>query len=198
MLSYSIIKERQYLDADCKAAVWYGHYIARCCLIGQMDPVTPIILSGIHGPVRLPVAVLAATACRWSELEHIDFARLVAGDPQPVFQPKTGTKKNVQLFPQCLPQDLDSPSPLANPCLYSYDEVRRAITRAVPRPVLQAIDARTCSTHIFRHLRATWAFCCGTPKETISQWLGHASAASVESYLHGKKFSAIFKAIMEG
>jgi integrase len=187
----NLITDRYQLDTDTQAGNWLAMYLRNERKANRLDPVTLRILSGVSGAARLPVALLAATKCRWSELDHIDLIDLIKGEEVLVLQPKTGFYREIRLNASSFPIGVFTKLSNANPTRLGYDAVRHAVTQAIPYEILTTLDSRTSSTHIFRHLHATWMFLHKYPLHTISADLGHASELSVFSYLHVEAWSGI-------
>lgn len=193
MDNLDIISIRRLLDADTFFGNWLYMYLLQEVHQRRVDPISLRIVEAVKGPVRLPVALLACLHCRWSELDHINLSELVSGHELLWWQPKTKAHRKGHLNPSSFPDHLPKNRHMANPTRFGYDAVRLSLTRVIPYKLLADLDSRTSSTHIFRHLYATWAAIKGYPMATISEALGHSSPLSAYSYLHLREWRGIFE-----
>lgn len=184
MAWFGVASKLEGIEADAVCGAWF----ARCLQRGIERKVFPYVMgtivSRVHGANKLPAALLAVSALRYSELRHLHLLDFAAGLPCRVYQPKVGTYREACLPDGVIPGLPPRELPDADPERFGYDSVRLRIQQVIPGFIQERITWRTDTTHIFRHLQATWMFLRGIEKPIISHRLGHLSDSSVDSYLH--------------
>lgn len=137
-------------------------------------------------PIRSKGAclVMALTSCRYSEIDWVDYEDMFNGTSFLIFQPK---QEKFRHHPALLygvgagASDWDDTTPI---CVVSYDQTRGDIQRALPDEIRSLSHNWNDSTHIFRHLNATWMYKQGMDLVQISSYLDHKSTEATESYIH--------------
>jgi len=151
---------------------------------GKIDTLTYNIVVRVPRLQRLETCLLAATACRYSELQLIEIERLTEGQAFMIIQPKTKSPRILSGIEEMATIDWAGVNLSCRYPLTNYDMSRRAISRVVPGELRQALLNENDKTHIFRHLRATWMKMLGFDIGEIANYLGHTNIDSTRQYIH--------------
>lgn len=153
----------------------------------SLDPLSREILALLPWYCKFPAYALAHFCLRYSELQFLTLSRLVNDDPILIYQPKTLSFKSVPnpIYPKFL--NLEVLHPRTPFSIASYQQIAHAcLTAASKVGVFLPPDAHD-STHIFRHLMASFLKSNGTSLKVIRTMLGHKSRESIKHYIHDYK-----------
>jgi len=151
---------------------------------GKIDTLTYNIVERVPRLQRFETCLLAATACRYSELQLIEIERLTEGKAFMIIQPKTRSARILSGIEEMTKVDWTGVNLSCRYPLTNYDMSRRAISKVVPGELRQALLNENDKTHIFRHLRATWMRMQGFEITEIKNYLGHTNIDSTRQYIH--------------
>lgn len=172
------------VEHELHVASYIQECLSQMYLDDEIDPVTMGIVLDTQRLAKLQVNILAATTLRWKELKTLDLRWFLSGSSQRCKQYKTDSYRSIP--------GLSSPIWLETPDWnetmsfqrLAYDAVRRAIIKATPDHIKRKLADVNDSTHIFRHLRASWMHLHGSSVDEIADFFGHANTESTEAYIH--------------
>lgn len=158
---------------------------------GEIDPYSYEICQSVESLATCQVFLMAIFSIRFSEISQINPTDVKFMRTIKVLQPKTG-KMRVIIHPE-VPQNFQYTfnSMAVNFELISYDGVKAAINRAIPEDLKKKLSGSHSSTHIFRHLRASWLNARGISKDLIREYFDHESEETTSKYIHQGLFPFI-------
>jgi len=184
MAQLNIISARQ-IEREISIARSLQEAMSREFIQGRLDPITVGIAQDADRLAWLQVCLLGCTTLRWKELNRLDLVKYIHGQAQHIKQYKTGTNRLIQPLPAINEVEFPSWDNSRDFMRLGYDSVKSAINRATPRHVRQLLADCNDSTHIFRHLRASWLSAQGWTDQKIANYFVHQSAETTQSYIHG-------------
>lgn len=134
------------------------------------------------GAAELGALILAA--CRWGEIETIDWACVVRHQYAFVTQKKTESRRRFKLPPHIDESVLHRVETPVHLPLHSRKRVQSCIRRAMRAINLRPPVGIKSGTHIVRHLTATGLADAGWKTEDIADRLGHHDHESTRHYIH--------------
>jgi len=151
---------------------------------GEIDPVSVYIVERAESIALLQLSLMCLYCIRYSELKQLDLKHISKGRDFSITQKKTGHVRRVvqptefnQSHFEGLPLDVDVD-------LVEYHALKRCINIALPDPIREALRECNSSTHVFRHLRASWLYAHGCSPEEIRIFFNHESLSATRSYIH--------------
>lgn len=134
------------------------------------------------GSAELGALILAA--CRWGEIETIDWACLTRHRYAFVTQKKTETRRRIKVPPQIDHAALRRVKTPVHLPLHSRKRVQSCIRKGMRAINLRPPIGIKSGTHIVRHLTATGLADAGWQIEDIADRLGHHDEESSRHYIH--------------
>lgn len=153
-------------------------------ILSKVDPLSSQILLELPWSVSFPAFTLCYFGLRYSELNFLSLKLLLSAEQIQLYQPKTKTYKTSLYNPFHKFLSFDVIHPRTPFMICSYDQISYACSLAAARCGISLPDDCMDSTHIFRHLRASYMRSQKLSLKEIRSFLGHSSKDSVSSYLH--------------
>lgn len=161
------------------------HLIAKETLrTGEIDPLSFEIIHAVSQLAFIPCFLLRFFSLRFSEVHQLTIPLIISADEIVIHQQKTGETKIARtgtlrsaLLRYETPRDVRL-------CCIPYDRLRREIALIRDRMHLDVLDGCENSTHIFRHISASWKFYHTGNRLLVSGILGHMNPDSASSYIH--------------
>lgn len=133
---------------------------------------------------RIAIFLLMKTSLRYSDLELIDFKSAIEKNKISIV-----SKKNK--FPISKSFEIKNPQ-LQNLFFdfnfcrdtLSYERARSVLNKIIPFTVKNILPNHHSSTHIFRHINASFLYSKTKSKSSVSILLNHHSNDACESYIH--------------
>jgi len=151
---------------------------------GDLDLLSLSICERVDRYTRPVVCSLALTMLRYSDLNLHVLQSFLSGVPTYVKQNKTSSLFKIKpLAPESVAYAITIDIP-ARPLHASYSSVRRGINNVLGRNLRSILLNNESSTHLFRHLRASYYASIGMDYDSISSYLGHVATGTLSFYLH--------------
>jgi len=150
----------------------------------MIDPWSYEICRNTESLASAQIHLMCIFAIRFSEISQIYPLKLKHQEDFSVLQKKTGKMRVLQHPPTPKNFHYTFNSMTVNLELISYDGVKIAINRAVPQDLKNFLVDSHSSTHIFRHLRASWMHAQGIEKDIIREFFAHESIETTSEYIH--------------
>lgn len=151
---------------------------------GRISPWSYDIVTMCADWSRAEAALLAWTVARWSELATIDPLRCARGSTIYLSCGKTQSRRRLEPVPEEVRSEWQAVRPGTIPADIPATTARRQIRAAANAAGVRRLRGAQDSTHIFRHLRASWRAEQGWSLDAIAEELGHASTESTQHYIH--------------
>lgn len=151
---------------------------------GKISPWSAEVVTLCADWSRAECALLAWTVARWSELSTLDPLRCATGSAVYISCGKTQSTRRLDPVPEETREHwADVPVGIV-PAQISADTARHQIRLAADAAGVRRLPRAQDSTHIFRHLRASWRVAQGWSLDAVACEIGHASTDSTRHYVH--------------
>ncbi len=161
-----------------------NYAIFESCRHSEIDPFSYSILRSCGPLTRITAFLLAYFKCRWSEIIQLSPSDFIHSETVQVFQRKTKKVKTLSCSHLSFALSMFSWDRNARFVVHNYQTVSHSISKAVTDANVRIPTGCHSSTHIFRHLYASWAIYKGLSRFTVSEALGHQRPETLNSYIH--------------
>jgi len=142
------------------------------------------ILCSISHLSFVPAFLQTYTLCRFNELDQINIDSMKSSLPFIIKSSKGSSEREIPALPDFRPKLLRNVDPSSMIFVISYDKYKCDISRAKQFIELPTIKNILDSTHIFRHLEASFKKSQGFTNLQISKLMGHTSIKTTSKYIH--------------
>jgi integrase len=153
-------------------------------IFDSIDPLSREILNNVNILCLFPAYLLSYFCLRFSELNFVSLRLLLSGETIKVYQPKTGQYKVISNNPFYSYLNYDVIDPTTPVMVVSYTQVKDSVHKAAALSGVQIPGEAQDATHIFRHLRASYAKQNGQSLKEIRKLLGHSGREAIKHYIH--------------
>lgn len=156
---------------------------------GIVDPITYNIVLKINRWHWLEACIQALTRVRYSDLKQIELEPLLAGAVIRIKEQKTGKYRylsDLYLLERTNRSHLEANAIIAHA---NYDSYATALKKVIPGEVKSELKNSASSTHVFRHLKASWMYSRGCTVDEIQEYFLHESKKTTLEYIHSNLFT---------
>lgn len=153
----------------------------------DFPPETMVILESLPDLCFVPCFLMAWSLCRYSELSQLNVGRLKARYRVTIKSSKGGHLRTIAPMREFRDSQLQSLADDAPLIVVGYDRIRSSLNSIRDHFNFRLDQDILDSTHIFRHIQATYMFEQKIPMNIISDKLGHFHKSTTLRYIHKRR-----------